>query len=161
MPHPWPSARPTAPAPTRRSMLWRLGGGLGGVALAHLLGQNGLLAADSGASYGTPPLPHRPPRVKRVIQLFMNGGVSQMDTFDHKPLLNQKHGQKFDPGAGQRVEAATSAVGNVLGCPFEFKQHGQCGRWVSGVFPHVAQCVDDIAFLMGMASKTNVHGPGS
>ena len=89
----------------------------------------------------------------------MNGGVSQMDTFDYKPELERRHGQKFDPGA--HVEAATSLPGNLMKSPFEFKQHGQSGRWVSSVFPHMAGCVDDMAFLMAMASKTNVHGPGS
>ena len=147
------------PAPSRREMLYRLGGGFGGVALAHLLGRQNLLAGD-GALRRAGGL-HHPPKVKRVVQLFMNGGVSQMDTFDFKPELIKRHGQKFDPGPGVRVEAATSAPGNVMQSPFAFKQHGQCGRWVSSVFPYVAQCVDDIAFVMSMASKTNVHGPGS
>jgi len=62
---------------------------------------------------------------------------------------------------GQRVEAATSVPGDVMKSPFEFKQHGQCGRWVSSAYPHMATCVDDLAFLMAMASKTNVHGPAS
>ena len=137
---------------TRRQMLWQTGGGLGGVALATLLGEAGLLAGSA---------PHHRPKARRVIQLFMNGGASQQDTFDHKPLLQKKHGQKFDPGAGARVEAVTSTPGNVLGCPFPFKRHGQCGRWVSSVFPHVAGCVDALAFLMSVASNTNVHGPAS
>ena len=143
----------------RRDFLGRVGGGFGSLALAHLLNQGsafaspGILRKSGGV--------HHPPRVKRVIQLFMNGGVSQMDTFDFKPLLIQKHGEKFDPGPGVRVEAATSAPGNVMRSPFEFKQHGRCGRWVSSVFPYIAQCVDDLAFVMSMASKTNVHGPGS
>lgn len=89
----------------------------------------------------------------------MNGGASQMDTFDYKPELVKRHGQKFDPG--EHVEAATSEPGALMKCPFEFKQHGESGRWVSSVFPHIATCVDDIAFLMAMASKTNVHGPAS
>lgn len=146
-------------APSRRAMLGRLGGGFGSVALAHLLNQGGAFASPGvlRSSGGV----HHPPRVKRVIQLFMNGGVSQMDTFDFKPLLIQKHGQKFDPGPGVRVEAATSAPGNVMRSPFEFRQHGQCGRWVSSVFPYISRCVDDLAFVMSMASKTNVHGPGS
>src|SRR5205823_7807785 len=83
----------------------------------------------------------------------------QMDTFDYKPELIKLSGQKFDPGA--RVEAATSSPGSVMKSPFEFTQHGQCGRWVSTVFPNIAECVDDLAFLMSMASKTNVHGPAS
>src|SRR5687768_1498531 len=144
---------------SRREMLARLGGGFGSVALAHLLGQTGALGAP-GLLHRIAGL-HHPPKVKRVIQLFMNGGVSQMDTFDFKPELVRRHGQKFDPGAGLRVEAATSAPGNVMKSPFEFKQHGQSGRWVSSVFPHLATCVDDLAFILSMQSKTNVHGPGS
>ena len=89
----------------------------------------------------------------------MNGGVSQMDTFDYKPLLQKLHGQKFDPGS--HFEAATSVPGAVMGSPFTFKQYGKSGRWVSSLFPHLSGCVDDMAFLMSMASKTNVHGPGS
>ena len=96
--------------------------------------------------------------VKRIIQLFMNGGASQCDTFDYKPELI-KHGQKFDPGS--HVEAATSVPGSVLKSPWSWKQYGETGRWVSSVFPHVATIVDDLTFLMSMASKTNVHGPGS
>ena len=147
------------PAPSRRQMLHGLGGGFGVVALAHLLNGTESLAAD-GVLRHSGGL-HHPAKVKRVVQLFMNGGVSQMDTFDFKPELVRRHGQKFDPGAGLRVEAATSAPGNVMKSPFEFRQHGQCGRWVSSVFPHLATCVDDLAFILSMQSKTNVHGPGS
>ncbi len=147
---------------SRRELLWRLGGGLGGIALAELLGRGGELA---GASTGTAAPGHNglhhPARVRRVIQLFMNGGASQCDTFDYKPQLEKRHGQKFDPGAGVHVEAVTSQVGNVLKSPFPFHRHGQCGRWVSSVLPHLAQQVDDLTFLMSMVSRTNVHGPAS
>jgi hypothetical protein len=147
-------------SPSRREMLWHLGGGLGGIALAQLLGRNGLLGQTPAAKGGdlNGGLHHRA-KVKRVIQLFMNGGASQCDTFDYKPQLNKRHGQKFDPG--EKFEAVTSVPGNVLKSPFVFKQHGQCGRWVSSVFPHLAGCVDELAFLLSMASKTNVHGPAS
>ncbi len=153
--------RNSPPLP-RREFLWRFGGGLGGIALAQMLGETGLLAeaplkprADFNGGL------HHRAKVKRIVQLFMNGGVSQPDTFDYKPELLKRHGQKFEPGGDARVEAATSVPGSVLKSPFEFKQHGQCGRWVSSAFPHVAASVDDIAFLMAMASKTNVHGPAS
>src|SRR4051812_34857273 len=82
-----------------------------------------------------------------------------MDTFDFKPELARRHGQEFDPG--EHVEAPTSAPGKLMKCPFPFRQHGESGRWVSSVFPHVAICVDDMAILLAMASKTNVHGPAS
>ena len=137
---------------TRREFLWRYGGGLGGIAIAHLLGQHGLLADSPQARADLNGGLHHRAKVKRIVQIFLNGGASQMDTFDFKPELFKRHGQKFDPGG--HVEAATSEPGNVLKSPFEFAQHGQCGRWVSSLLPHLATCVDDIAFLMAMASKT-------
>jgi Protein of unknown function (DUF1501) len=149
----------------RRELLWRMGGGLGGIALAELLGREGLLlGAEPSAGRPSPRselnggLHHRA-RVRRVIQLFMNGGVSQMDTFDYKPELSRRHGQPFDPGA--KVEAPTSAPGRLMKNAFPFRQHGECGRWVSSVFPEIAACVDDMAFLLALSSKTNVHGPAS
>jgi hypothetical protein len=152
-------------ASSRREFLWRFGGGLGGVALAQLLASQQLLGANAIAGPAVPGVLanklHHAPKAKRVIQLFMNGGASQMDLFDYKPALFKNHGQAFDPGTGARVEAATSEVGKVLKPSFEFKQYGQCGRWVSSLLPHTAKCVDDIAFFMAMTSRTNVHGPGS
>ena len=150
-------------ASTRREFLSRLGGGLGGAALAQLLGADRLLAGQSEIANPQSQilLPHHAPRAKRVIQLFMNGGASQMDLFDYKPALFKRAGEPFDPGNGDRVEAPTSEPGKVLKPPFEFRQHGQSGRWVSSLLPHLAGCVDDLAFLMAMQSRTNVHGPGS
>jgi hypothetical protein len=140
----------------RRQFLWQ-SGGLGGLALAHLLGADAALAArpDPALNGGL----HHKAKVRRIIQLFMNGGVSQVDTFDYKPELNRRHGQKADGFDSKNV--ATSTPGTIMKSPFEWKQHGQCGRWVSSVLPHTARCVDDMAFLMAMASKTNVHGPAS
>ncbi len=132
---------------SRRDFLWRFGGGLGGIALNSLLAES--------------PSVGPVPKAKRVIQLFMNGGASQMDLFDYKPELVKRHGQPFDPGTGEHVEAATSAPGTVLKPPFELRQCGQSGRWVSSLLPHFSECVDDVAFLMAMTSRTNVHGPGS
>jgi hypothetical protein len=147
--------------PSRREFLRQLGGGLGGLALTQLL-------AEAGELPGVPrPKPefngglHHLAKVKRVIQLFMNGGVSQPDTFDYKPELEKRHGKPFDPGTGEKVEGVTSTPGNLMKSPFAFKQHGQCGRWVTSVFPHLAMQVDRMAFLMALASKTNVHGPAS
>ena len=143
----------------RREFLWRFGGGLGGIAMAHLLGTEGLLADTL-----VMPRPefngglHHRAKVKRVVQLFMNGGASQVDLFDYKPELIKRSGEKFDPG--EKVEASQSTPGNLMKSPFTWKQHGNCGRWVSSAFPHLATCVDDLAFLMAMTSKTNVHGPG-
>lgn len=139
---------------SRRDALGTIAGGFGAIPLAMLLAREGF--AETAAAGGVPI-----PRVKRVVQLFMNGGASQMDLFDYKPELEKRHGQPFDPGAGIRVEAATSAPGNLMKPPFAFRQHGECGRWVSDLLPETAKCVDDLAFFMAMESKTNVHGPGS
>ena len=141
---------------TRRNFLWQTGGGLGGLALAHLLGREGY-GGDKPRADLKGGLHHKA-KAKRVIQFFMNGGASQMDTFDYKPALEKRHGEKVDFGI---AASATGTVGSIMKSPFAFKQHGQTGRWVSSVFPHMASCVDDMAFLMAMASKTNVHGPGA
>lgn len=140
----------------RRRFLANTGCGLGTMALAHLLGREayGLDTPRPDLNGGL----HHPAKVKRIVQLFMNGGASQMDTFDYKPELEKRHGQSVDFGI---KVAVTSPIGTVMKSPFEFKQHGQSGRWVSSVFPNIAEHVDDLAFLMAMASKTNVHGPAS
>ena len=101
---------------------------------------------------------HHKAKVRRVVQLFMNGGASQIDTFDYKPELAKRHGQTVDFGI---KASATGVPGPLMKSPFAWKQHGQCGRWVTDVFTHMAKCVDDLAFLMAMTSRTNVHGPGS
>jgi hypothetical protein len=138
----------------RRAFLSRLGGGFGALAVTDLLAND----LGKGRPEFNGGLHHRA-RVKRVIQLFMNGGASQMDTFDYKPELIRLHGQMLGPK--EKPEGFTAEVGAVMKSPFEFKQYGQSGRWVSSVFPEQAKCVDDMAFLMAMASKTNVHGPGA
>ncbi|MBI2421965.1 MAG: DUF1501 domain-containing protein [Candidatus Hydrogenedentes bacterium] len=142
----------------RRDFLWRYGGGLGGIALAHLLGSElkpAHAAADGVLTRGL----HHPPRAQRVIQLFMSGAASQCDTFDYKPLLIERAGKPFDPG--EKVELFQSDAGVVMPCPWEWKQHGACGKWVSSLVPHLAQCVDDMAFLPAMVAKSNVHGPAT
>lgn len=147
------------PRLTRRDVLATTAGGFGSLALADLLGRSSVLADEPRPEFNGGL--HHPAKVRRVIQLFMNGGASQMDLFDYKPVLFEKGGEKFDPGEGVRVEAATSAPGNILKPPFEFHQHGETGRWVTDKLPHLARHVDELAFCMAMQSKTNVHGPGS
>lgn len=157
----------------RREFLANIGGGFSGIALAHLLGQD-LCGDDAARSTGTELNGtrlsgtdlnggiHHPAKVKRIVQLFMNGGASPMDTFDPKPRLAELHGQQFDPGDGQKVESVTGSPGfKVLKSPFEFRQHGESGRWVSSVFPKTAGVVDELAFLTSMVSKSNVHGLAS
>ncbi len=137
---------------TRRQFLWTYGGGLGGVALASVLGEEGALA-DTRAGL------HHPAKAKRVVQLFMSGAASQCDTFDYKPRLIERNGEKFDPGG--KVELFQSSPGAVMKSPWEWKQYGRCGKWVSNLVPHIGSCVDDIAFVHSMVSKSNVHGPAT
>lgn len=124
-----------------------------------------LLARDAVAYQPAKPRPdfngglHHPAKVKRIIQLFMNGGASPMDTFDYKPQLEKLHGQKLGPS--QKPEGFTAMPGPLMKSPFPFKQHGQSGRWVSSVFPEQAKLVDEMAFLMAMQGKSNVHGQGA
>src|SRR5713101_2638420 len=150
----------TAPALDRRELLWQAGGGLGGIALAYLLGRDGLLAAPAvkGRTDLAGGLHHRA-KAKRVVQLFMSGAASQVDTFDYKPELIKRHGQKFDPGG--RVELFQSAPGPCMKSPWTWKPYGQCGKYVSSLLPHLAGCVDDMAFVHSMVSKSNVHGPAT
>ena len=144
-----------SPSWNRRHFLSQLGGGFGSAALAGLLSGE----AKAGGSAASPQIPAFVPKARRVIQLFMNGGASPMDTFDYKPELARRHGELLGPK--DKPEGQTGVSGAVMKSPFEFKQYGQSGRWVSSVFPHQAKWVDNMAFLMAMASKTNVHGPAS
>lgn len=148
----------------RRRFLSQSGGGFGTLALAHLLGADSLLA-DTSTGKTLEPRPeyngglHRLARAKRVVHLFMSGAASQCDTFDYKPALIKRNGQKFDPGG--KVELFQSEPGAVMASPWKWRQRGQCGRWVSDLVPHLAGCVDDMAFLPAMVAKSNVHGPAT
>ena len=141
---------------SRRELLIQSGGSFGAAVLAHWLGHKSASAASTTKMNGGL---HHPAKARRVIQLFMNGGASPMDTFDFKPELKRLHGQKLGPK--EKPEGFTAAAGAVMKSPFKFAQHGETGRWVSSVFPHQAKIVDELAFLMAMTTKTNVHGPAS
>jgi hypothetical protein len=152
----------------RRQFLWQAGGGLGGIALAYLLGVDGALADGSpggrapGLGRGRPELNggiHHRARAKRVVQLFMSGAASQVDTFDYKPALIRRRGEPFDPGG--KIELFQSQPGVVMPSPWNWQQHGQSGRWVSSLLPNLATCVDEMAFVYSMVSKSNVHGPAT
>ena len=89
----------------------------------------------------------------------MSGAASQCDTFDYKPELIRRNGEKFDPGG--KVELFQSTPGAVMKSPWDWKQRGQCGKWISDLVPHIASCADDIAFVHSMIAKSNVHGPAT
>ena len=110
---------------TRRDFLWDSGGGLGGIALAALLGREKLSSADAPAKRADSGL-HHAPKAKRVVQLFMAGGASHLDLFDYKPELVKRHGQPAD--FGETVEAFQDGLGPWLKPLWEFKPYGQSGR---------------------------------
>jgi hypothetical protein len=140
--------------PDRRNLLEGIASGFAGVAVSAMLARDGL-AGPSPVHGGL----HNRPRAPRVIELFMNGGASPMDTFDHKPALEKLHGQNLGPKV--KPEGFTAMPGAIMKSPFSFRRHGHSGRWVSEVFPEQARLVDEMAFLMAMQSKTNVHGQGA
>src|SRR5262245_21095004 len=151
---------------SRRHFLWQAGGGLGGIALAWLLHQEGLVAAQGAsaprspdASPYAPKRPHFTPKIRRLIQIFSAGGVSHVDTFDHKPALARLDGQELT-GKG-KIDTFFGKPGRLVKSPFVFKQHGQSGAWVSSLFPHLAGCVDDMTFLHAMVAKSSNHTPAT
>ena len=148
------------PGTSRRSFLETVSGGLYGSALLSLL-QSELPTAAAGdhaqdSNDRNLGKPHHQPRAKSVIQLFMNGGPSQMDLFDPKPELARQHGKPYFHKIAGEVEFP-KAAGALMRSPFKFEQHGECGMWVSEVMPHLAKCVDDIAFIRSMHTTNLTH----
>jgi hypothetical protein len=146
---------------SRRDFLFRTGEGIGGLALAYLLSQDGLLASSgcenvpSVTSPFSPKQPHFKPRAKNVISLFMCGGVSHLDTFDPKPALDKYHGQ---PLPGERdVQVQQGFPGPIMRSPYQFKKYGKSGIEVSELFPHVGSMVDDIALIRSAVGRSNDH----
>ncbi len=145
---------------TRRDLMRRMGTGLGTLGLAGILNQQGLLAVDAPPKGGavSPLAPKQPPfpsKVKRVIHLFMNGGPSQVDTFDPKPSLTKYHGQR-PPGSNLKTERKT---GGLMKSPFRFNKYGQSGVEVSEIFPEIGSCIDDICVIRSMYTNIPNHEP--
>jgi hypothetical protein len=147
------------PSLTRRDALRKLGAGFGTMGLASVLSQTHLLGSQlSETSRNASPLapkpPHFAPKAKRVIQLFMPGGPSQVDTFDYKPEIAKHAGER--PECVDRKSLRNTKMG-LMPSPYAFKQYGQCGKYVSEIFPHTAQCVDDICFIHSMHTDIPEH----
>lgn len=138
---------------TRRQFFENSAVGLGGAALAWML-QNG-----NPAHAGQPvtAAPHFPPKARRVIHIFSPGGVSQVDTFDHKPELMRLDGKPLT-GKGT-LDTFFGRPGNLRKSYYKFARHGESGRWVSDLFPNMSKCVDDMAFVHSMVTKSSSHTP--
>ena len=138
---------------SRRDMLGRVGVGFGSLGLAALLAEE-----QARGATGNPlalKAPHFAPRAKHVIHLFMNGGPSQVDTFDPKPALDKYDGQR-PPDADKKTERRT---GGLMKSPFKFTKRGQSGIEVSDLFPHVGECIDDICVIRSMHTNVPNHEP--
>jgi len=142
------------PPINRREMLHRIGAGFGSLGLAGMLADDNADAAVATRSPLASKAPHFAPKAKHVIQLFMPGGPSHVDTFDHKPEIAKYSGQR--PKLVERKTLRNTKNG-LFPSPFGFKQHGECGKWVSDIFPHVAGHVDDICFIHSMHTDIPEH----
>src|SRR5687767_13288251 len=154
---------------TRREFIWQAGGGFGAVALAGMLGNDffakqafaadGVTPYDPAKKFANPLAPKKPhftPKAKSVIFLFMYGGPSHVDTFDYKPDLYPLDGKTIQVKTFGR--GGKKNEGRVVGPKWTFKPYGQCGKHVSDLFPNVATCVDDIAFIHSMYADSPIHG---
>ena len=149
---------------TRRDFLATSSCGLGTLALASLLKQDGLLAEDASLP-GNPlstRVSHFAPKAERCIFIFLEGGPSQMDLFDPKPLLNKYDGQPLPDSIVGNAKFAflQKESATVMGTKRVFKKHGQCGMEISDLLPHIATCADDIALIRSMHTTQFNHLPG-
>ena len=163
-------ATPNSSLASRRDFLRRAGSGLGLIALADLLAEQGLLTAPAQAATSeagsqisainplAPRTSHFPAKARSVIWLFKNGGPSQVDTWDYKPELAKRDGQELE-GFDKNTGFFTAQVGPLMKSPFKFAQHGQSGTWVSEIFPKISEHVDDMAFIHSCFTETNNHSP--
>ena len=144
--------RPT----TRREALRTMGAGFGMVGLAGMIGQTIQVASGASTNPWTPRPPHFPARAKHVIFIFLNGGLSHVDSFDYKPALKKYDGKPL-PYETPRTEFAT---GNLMDTPFQFQQYGENGTLVSELFPNIAGAVDEFCIIRSMQSDIPNHVPG-
>ncbi|MCB1128096.1 MAG: DUF1501 domain-containing protein, partial [Verrucomicrobiae bacterium] len=146
---------------SRRELLRQVGMGMGTLGLGALLGRDALGATGkvTGLNDRLNPLsplqPEYRARAKRVIHIFANGGPSQVDTFDYKPMLAKYDGKEL-PGDGLKTERKTGAA---MRSPFEFRQYGESGQWISDLFPHVAESADDLCIINSMHANVPNHEP--
>jgi Protein of unknown function (DUF1501) len=140
----------------RRDFLATSANGVGLVALASMLMQDGRLEADEQKQ------PHFVPKAKNCICIYLEGAPSQIDLFDPKPKLNELHKQKLPESFTKNVRFAflQKDTATILGCPRTFKKHGQCGMDLSDLLPNLATCVDDMAFVRSMHTEAFNHHPG-
>ena len=146
---------------TRRECLWQWGSGFATLPLIELLAGDGCLAAESNTAAAADKVtyaPHFPARAKQVVFFFLNGGPSQVDTFDHKPALKKYAGKDY----GDKLQIGSNGrpVGKLAPSPFPFRKHGQSGLEISSLFPNLSRFADDLCVIRSMYADTPTHSPG-
>src|SRR5687767_6282110 len=164
--HPSCSCHSTADNLTRRDFFGRMADGICGIALTSLFMNDFFDGPEAFANAPEavrriydlrPRAPHFAPKAKSVIQLFMNGGPSQMDLFDPKPMLDKHHGEAYVDKLNATEIPDVEHAGALMRSPFKFAQHGQSGMWFSDVMPHLAKHADDIAVIRSMHTVNPSH----
>ena len=151
---------------TRREFFWQFGGGFASLALVDLLSSDGFFDRRSSASEVTgdrqhtfaPKKPHFPARAKRVVFFFMEGGPSQVDTFDPKPALKKYEGKSYS--GHLQIGSNGRAIGHPAPSPFKFEKHGESGLEISSLYPNVAKFADELCVIRSMFCDTPTHSPG-
>lgn len=155
----FPCQRYLSPPMSRRQMLTQAANGFGAVALSSMLSETGVFAAPdvAPASSLTSRPTHFPAKAKHIIFLYMDGGPSQVDTFDPKPMLEKHDGKNPYEVLGKVEPTQFANIGKLLKSPWAFKQYGECGLPVSDLFPHVGACADELAVVRSMVSPFSEH----
>jgi hypothetical protein len=145
---------------SRRAFLKQNACGFGSLALAGLLGEQ---AVAEGRNPLAPRTPHFPAKIKRVIFLFMQGGVSQVDSFDHKPRLEKDDGKMlgFDDARVIANSGKRGSTQRIMKSPWKFARHGQSGRWGSDLFPEINKHMDELCLIHSMQTEGVAHGPAT
>jgi hypothetical protein len=152
---------------TRREFLWEVGAGFAGLALIDLLSRDGFFAPSAGAAEKkaasaeyllAPKKPHFPAKAKHAVFLFMNGGPSHVDTFDHKPALTKFHNTRYK--GKTPVGSNNRPIGNLMQTPFTFRKYGQSGLEISSLYPHTSKFADDLCVIKSMYTDTAAHASG-
>ncbi|MEM7312769.1 MAG: DUF1501 domain-containing protein [Planctomycetota bacterium] len=148
---------------SRRQILSATYNGIGALALGSLLADESQADIASHIDPLAPKLPHLRRKAKRCIFLFMQGGVSQMDSLEYKPVLNQLHGKPLPrlPHITGELQGRLSFEHAIVGSEFKFRRHGSSGRYLSELLPNLAKHVDDMAFIHGIKTDNQNHGPST
>src|SRR5687768_16929108 len=150
---------------SRRRFLTSSASGIGMLALASLLRDGGLLAAEANSSPVNPLTPrpgHFAPKAKSCICIYLEGAPSQIDLFDPKPKLNELDGQPLPESMTKNVRFAfiQKETAVLMGSPRKFSMHGECGMELADLIPNIASCADDIALIRSMHTEQFNHHPG-